>query len=29
LVCYLVYLLDLGYAALRDKLASKFKETDQ
>ena len=29
LVCYLVYLLDLGYAALRDKLTSKFKETDQ
>ncbi len=29
LFCYLIYLLDLGYAALRHKLQSKFKKTDQ
>lgn len=29
LFCYLFYLLDLGYAALRDKFANTPKETDQ
>ncbi len=28
LFCYLIYLLDLGYAALRDKMENKFKETE-
>ena len=29
LFCYLVYLLDLGYAALRDKIQKKPADTDQ